>query len=85
MSNVGIQCITCSRFLACENCLKRQWNKPRSRCITCISQIDSAEDGKTIQQDHSTSNGLVDGHKHQVSNKERSDRAMRSSSNDQDK
>jgi hypothetical protein len=31
MSNVGKQCITCSRFLACENFLKRQWNKLRSR------------------------------------------------------
>jgi hypothetical protein len=40
MSNVGKQRITCSRFLACENFLKRQWNKPLSRCITCISQSD---------------------------------------------
>jgi hypothetical protein len=62
---------------------KRQWNKPLLRCSSCISHLNATKDGKTAQRDHSISNGLVDGKKHDVPNKKRCDRAMRCSPDDQ--
>jgi hypothetical protein len=48
-----------------------------------MSHLNATKDGKTAQRDHSMSNGLVDGKKHEVSNKERCDRAICCSSDDQ--
>jgi len=80
------QCFTCTQCLMQESFSKRQWNKLMSRCLSCISIIKSTKNENIIlQRDHSMSNGIVDGHKHQLSNKKRSDRAMRCSSEDQDK
>ncbi len=53
------------------------------RCSSYISHLNATKDGKTAQRDHSTSNGLVDGKKHEVANKKRCDRAMRCNSDDQ--
>ena len=80
------QCFTCTQCLMQESFSKRQWNKLMSRCLSCISIIKSTKNENIIlQRDHSMSNGIVDGHKHQLSNKKRRDRAMRCSSEDQDK
>ena len=42
------QCMTCTQVLMQESFSKRQWNKLKSRCISCISIIKSTKNENII-------------------------------------